>query len=749
MRETKKLNRILLILLIAVMPLFVGCPLIDPDGPEDEEPDYTLIAEGTIGTAGGTIDADSFMISIPPGAFSDDFYLEIYASTTIKPFGDYANSSLFRIDGLPEGFTQPLRISIRYHGTLSGDTLAAIGQNMFAPSLNDTKTAYYAPSAVDSSSYLIFEFAATTPGGEDCFILDSILTLPPVLIVGIQGHIVERSANDHFRIVLPITHQPDAASVASFFEAVYDTFQNMGFIYTDRTDWPVNVTIKNMTSVGEYLYRLSDKNSGIININSGYMANLAEIRVTACHEFFHLVQHLYNFDFSDNIWLAEAFAVWSEDKVDIGTNYLSSSFGGNEMEPLNGWQIPSQDHGYGMSLLIKDLVEVYGEGAVLDIYNYIKAGTSPATPVDAVLHPVTEPVGNLWHGLLGAYLLGHYYNEQVNNIILNGLGNYTDFFIINGPADTFATFTDSYKDLSGKLFMVELNHTDINSSASLKFTVTNPTNSGIVVYKRKVVGSDSTAILDEVFPGGSGTVTIPGIRELAAGGWRLIALVTNSMHVSPYTSNSNITLDIELLGSNTGAISKGYIWVNLNHHLVFGDSIVISYSGTGIADTSVLISNAVELRGHAYGGTFQNIAGNVFSGNSDEIEDPGPWRRRTVQSYSITANDSLTSILSFSGNYSTSWLTAPGSLPSTSTITGNDIPFFRSSAVGDTLIFKAEGLEACDHITSLSYNYHSPWWEVPYEPHAVDTSRNRYSTSMTSYDCDTAACYIQVMLIAE
>ncbi|MBN2543584.1 hypothetical protein JXI42_12030 [bacterium] len=747
MKEIYKLKSIILIILVGLIPLFIGCPLFEDDEPEEGDQNFTLIAEETIGTSGGVIYADSFEIDIPAGAFSQDFDLKIYASTEDKPFGDYVNTSVFMVEGIPEGFTQPIKFTIRYHGVLSGDTLGAIGQNMFAPSLYDTTTAYYAPAATDSSGYLLFEFAATAASAKEGFILDSTLTLPPIIIFGIRDHIVKNSANGHFRIVLPTSYQPDAATVAAFFEAAYDTFQNMGFSYTRRTRWPLNVTVKSINAVGEYTGRLNDKNSGVININTGDMGDLAEIRVTAAHEFFHMVQHLYNFQFSDDIWLAEAFSVWCEDKVDLVTNYISSSLGGNEMEPFYGWQIAAQDHGYGMSVVMKDLVEVYGESSVREVFNYIDAGPAPVSPVDAVLHSVTEPVGNMWHGFLGSYILGHYFNDQVRNIILDNLGNFTDFFIINGAADTLATFTDSYQDLSGKLYAVELNYTGILPGASLLFTLSDPTNCGLAVFKLKV-GADSTALLDEVFPGGSGTIAIPNVSELAAGGWRLIALVSNSRHVAPYTGNTSISLEAKLTGSSPGTITRGYIWARLNNHLLYGDSLIISYWGSDDKDTVVLSSSGIEMLGYGYGGEFQSASGSNFSGSSDEILGE-IFRYRLIQNYSITVDDTLGSILSFNGNSSSSLQSFPGYPPSTSSISGNNILLSRSSITRDTLIFRVEGSEVCDHITSLSYNGHNPIWEVPYEPHAVDTTWNRFSTVMTDYDCDTTDCFIQIMLIAE
>ncbi|MBN1756444.1 hypothetical protein JW877_09565 [bacterium] len=746
MTKFKLLGLFILTLLLAFTLFFTACELFEKEEPE-EEPDYELVAEGTIGSAGGILSADSIVIEVPPAAFSEDHHLEIYASTTDKPFGNYVNSSVYRIEGIPDDFAISIGIRVKYHSALSGDTLAAIGQNMYAPSLDDTTTGYYAPAAVDSSGYLVFEYEATSPGVKNNVVTSIKAILPPVKVFGIKEHIVQRSSNGHFRLVLPVSFQPDAITVAAFFEAVYDTFQNIGFVYNDRTKWPVEVTVKSINAVGEYIGNFSNKNSGFINVNSGDMSNLSEIRVTAAHEFFHLVQHLYNFQFGDDLWLAEAFSVWAEDKVDVGTNYLSTCFPGNEMEPFRGWQIATQDHGYGMSLLIKDLVEVYGESVVLDIFDHIKAGPAPVKPVEAVLNSVTESVGIMWHGLLEAYISGHYFNRQANSAFLNDPGSYTNVFFLRTADDTLVSFTDSYQDLSGKLSIVDLNYTSIDTNASLNFTVNDPTNCGLAVFKFKV-GTDSTALLGEVFPGGSGTVNIPGIRELTDTGWSLVVLVSYSRHVSPYTGRSDVSLEIEVVGSSVGPFNRGIIWVGLNHHLVFGDSMIINYHSAGYVDTITNFTSSTEFRGHNYNVPNLNITGNTYNGNSNEITGDGPWRMRKIQSFSVTSDDTLGEILNFSGSWSASLLSFPGCSPSINSISGSSIPFLRSSINGDTLIFKVEGPQTCSHINSLSYQHYNPFWDV-YAHTEVDTTWNRYSTSLSSYDCDTASAYIQVMLIAE
>jgi len=557
-----KVSSSIVLLFILITLVFLGGTCECPLTPKPEE-DYNLVESETIGPEGGTLDADSFMVTVPPGAFSSDIELKIYASTEDRPFDEYGISSVYQIEGLLEEYAQPIRINIKYHGTLSGDTLVAVGEIGFAPSLDDTALAYYTVSARDSSGYLIFELPATTSGRKGNKTFNGIT--PPIRILALGGYIRRTSANGHFRIAFPAVFVSSANQLAGFSEAAHDTFQTMGFKYTGRT-WPVNVTVKKLNVIGMYTSYwptnptaqniLKFLNKGHISINSDYLTDMSEIRATPGHEFFHLVQNIYKFTEHEQIWLEEACAVWSEEKFTEHTNYVSSSIDGNEMEPFKGWQIATDDHGYGMSVLIKDLVEVYGENVVLDIYSNINAGappTNPVHPVDAVLSSFTEPVENLWHGLLGAYILGHYYNNQVNHRFLDDLDNYSGTFEISSTTDTLETFTDSYQDLSGNLYKVELNYADIDSNASLQFTVDDPSNCGILACKYKQ--GDTISQLNEVFPGGEGTVTVDSIRELTDEGWDIVALVTNSRHVSPYTGTNDINLEIKVTKATSNFVT--------------------------------------------------------------------------------------------------------------------------------------------------------------------------------------------------
>jgi hypothetical protein len=60
-----------------------GClnPEPEPDEPPGEDDPYELLAEQTVGTEGGLLEAEGFRLTIPAGAFGGDYELALHATT--------------------------------------------------------------------------------------------------------------------------------------------------------------------------------------------------------------------------------------------------------------------------------------------------------------------------------------------------------------------------------------------------------------------------------------------------------------------------------------------------------------------------------------------------------------------------------------------------------------------------------------------------------------------------------------------
>ena len=540
---------------------------------------YNLIGTQVIGPAGGEINLDSIIVKVPSGAFNENNEINIYVGVEKDGFDEYGNTALYQIDGLPSTINKPIRLNIKYNGTNEGDTLVAIGEMMYATSLDSSLYSYHTESASDSAGYLVYDLpgysslAKISESGNTT--LDGALN-----IIGLFGYKEKLSSKGHFNLSYPLLIEQQAITMGEHFETAYSKCQAMGFSYPVRK-WPAKVLTNTLetglggyysswgsaTMTDEILRSVIDK--GDFTINSNLLTDDLELRTTCGHEFLHLVQNLYEFSGQiepEQKWLQEATSVWIEEKYANNENYLSSSIPNREYYPLDGWQYKDRkyaEHGYALSFIIKDIAEIYGDRAIVKIFEAIKAGTLPSNatdPVDAVLSVIDEPVEYFWHRVLGDYVAGEYYNNKVNVKILDDPLMYNKVVAIDAN-DSLHIISSNYWDLSGQLFKVTPGDTSTFKKGSIEFTVSDTVNCGIVVYKYKQ-GSE-IIYLGDVFPGGNGKLIVNNVKQVFKDGYDFVAMVSNSTHDKTENyqgANYNVELKIELgdLGIKSIEIDAGF-----------------------------------------------------------------------------------------------------------------------------------------------------------------------------------------------
>ena len=539
---------------------------------------YNLLGTQVIGSTGGEINLDSIIVSVPSGTFDENNEISIYVGEENDGFDEYGISALYQISGLPSTIYKPIRLSIKYHGTLEGDTLVAIGTMQYATSLDSSLYSYHTDSASDSSGYLVYDLPAYSSLAKLAHPEDGILSTL-INIMGLGKYTMSFSSGSHFLLCYPIFYKAQGILMGEAFEKDYDKCLAMGFSLSGR-DFLINkatVLAKPLKPGlgGFYTHSghpsMTDQHlkswiiDGKFTINLGILSDNLKLTTTCGHEFLHLIQNLYEFSAPwiepEQNWIMEATSVWIEEKYANVPNYVSSTLNYREMYPFDGWQYAGNgyaEQGYGLTVIIKDIAERYGDDAIVKIFEKIKAGILPSNavdPVDAVFSILTEPVGNFWHGVLGAYVLGHYYNNQVNFRFLDDPNRYSSWnkVVYSGtdtidPMNNKIIFKKNYHDLSGKLFKVLPGDFSTLSTVPLSFTVDDPTNCGILVCKYKK-GSEITKI-GEVFPGGSGEVILSDVKPVFDAGYELVVLVSNSSHNKSknYQETKDIELIIELLG---------------------------------------------------------------------------------------------------------------------------------------------------------------------------------------------------------
>lgn len=632
----------LFVLITTFILILSSCDIVDSifgSGDDDVngtvDPGYNLIGTQVIGSTGGEINLDSIIVNVPSGAFDENNEISIYVGEDNDGFDEYGISSLYQISGLPSTINKPVRISIKYHGTLEGDTLVALGEMQYSTSLDSSLYSYQAENASDSSGYLVYDLPAYSSLARSTQPLGIYSNSGTKNIIALGKYTMSFSSGRHFLLCYPLANKAQGILMGDHFEKAYQTCKNMGFSDSARTSWPVNVLTKRVKKnyAGRYSYKISHPdgkktvtdaelrsfiNRGRFTINLAILSDDLKLRTAVGHEFLHLVQNCYEFS-APNIepeqkWLKEATAVWIMEKYSNMSNYIPMAGFNMETYPFDGWQYSDAKrsharHGYGLSVIFKDIVEVYGESAIVKIFEKVKSGILPASavdPVDAVLSILNESIGNFWHGILGAYVLGHYYNSQVNFKFLDKSTSYKGGIVTIDPVNNKIPITLPYHDLSGKLYKVKAGDFSALTTVPLSFTIDDAANCGILVCKYKE-GSEITSI-GEVFPGGSGVVILDDVKPIFDAGYELVVLVSNSSHNKSknYQETKDIELTIELLGD----ILNGKVEF-------FLDKVVTDRRDTGgikevinLRDVSGVFSNNV------YNGSYwYQSLGRTFSGN--------------------------------------------------------------------------------------------------------------------------------------
>ncbi len=516
-----------------------------------------------IDSAGGEIVQDELTLTIPPAAFSSSATISINPLDQEKPFGENHASKLYTIEGLPPNYSRPLDIAIKYNKTGdSGKYYLVLGQEELSDA--GITTGYTILESVDSTGYIVgklpvmLQGEATGSGGG--------LRKPgenddPRPTMGVIKAVEKISAQGHFKIVYPEIYEDTdwITDLAGYLEEAYVTIQDMGFSYDLRTKWPLTVTVMDMgqdLDGASYRSKLG-YNYGYMEFNQNKIHDTKQMRFTAGHEFFHIVQALYDWRWFDtqwagrlpnHYWFDEASAAWIEEKFTDLANVIPPSRK-DLMAPLNGLQkTPSffgyvytqaqkdsltalQNHGYGASAVVKYLVDHYGEEALLqvykDIYNqkYVIDALSQQMPSDWYIDFVKKYVTNKV-----------YPDFSRSNLFNNRAGE----FRIQTAVDTLASFSETLQDLSVKTYAVIIKYPNLDSKSQLIFELSGVEEQHLLVYGY-VAGDLQMTLLDS----SDYKIVLKDIAKYNGSGM-LIAIACNGRILEPYDKTQELKLDVKL-----------------------------------------------------------------------------------------------------------------------------------------------------------------------------------------------------------
>jgi hypothetical protein len=543
------MNYLKIIISSTLLLIIFSCKDDSPIEPDDSRPgdgDGQLITSKTIGPSGGEIGNNSFVFSVPSGAFSENTYLEV--SEIDNTSGFESVSKVYKVEGILTGFNNAIKIKIKPISTNNQDVkILFMYDNLIRSTWQKGDGFMFLDAQLVNGFYeteLNVGNSHTRPKLLKTFDDPEIGDFVQICgkFVAVVSQKTYNSSSGHFRIYYPSTVSSSSiVSMNGYLEDAYDKITNTGFGWAKRSKWPLEVTV---TSLGSEVYGqasfsyLWGINYSTIKVNLSHVNEVDELRTSLSHELLHIAQDFYDPFSWEHLWLDEATAVWFEELNSTQSQYVSSAMDGYYTASLLGIANISQKstgdqggYGYGLAPMIKYVVQKEGESAVSLMYKLIESGAKPCNVIDDV---TTESVSDWFEPFLSDYILGKIYP-----------GVSASYFISDARTEKYDVthvyvqdrLTENYDDLSGRLYNFTFKYS-VNEEKNYKMSF-EPQWANITLFKYR--GSSTIEKLGD-WPG---LVNVQDLNAYVSGNYGILALVTNGIHNSSYTGNKSISLAIE------------------------------------------------------------------------------------------------------------------------------------------------------------------------------------------------------------
>lgn len=373
----------------------------------------TPTASAVIGAAGGVVAVGSVSVDVPAGSFSSDTLVELSGRQTDPDYLGNRQSLVWTLRVEAQGWNQPLTVCLGFVGGLDREMPVALADNLIVGSdRSDVRPSLVMGRVVSGMLYVDIapndsESLPAANRRQDAPL--DVATRREATFWRITGFETLRS--DHFRLYYPASiaaHPEDIPQqILNFAESAYAKLAAMGFVTTGLRN-PVNITVeRGMGEVdGEVGVPLSGKGGQYMNINVEICTpeHLERLKATIGHEYFHIIQNLYNprsalalrhpLATPNFLLLAEASSVWFEGVMLDSAAYVSQVF----LNTLPDYQYglaTQADHtgiqnlGYWASGFLRYLRDARGSDAfVYDLWRNIQAqgtGTSGLSDLGALI----------------------------------------------------------------------------------------------------------------------------------------------------------------------------------------------------------------------------------------------------------------------------------------------------------------------------------------------------------------------------
>jgi len=535
-----------------------------------------LEVTAAVGPAGGVVATEGIRVEVPAGAFTGTTTLGI--GRGIEPQG--AVTPAFTLSGLPEDIKAPITVRVKLSAQPGSEPLLALVDKIILEAGVEGDSAVLTlPLTVDPPASLFPAAAAGYPprAAESAPPQDSLSTGDVgFYITSFYAH--TDSAGQHFRIFYPKNQGLDryAQDVGAGLESAYGKLAQLGFDWTRRKRWPINVVFhpfsgEDVDKFGYSRTSLWGTEYSTLHFNSTkFPAGMSrELQATTGHELFHLLQDLYDprrrtaiaWSQPAWLWMLEAASTWFEGLAVDDPNYLpptvqNSNWGfmtQHGLEMTAGPQGEVQGHGYGASMFLNWLTRKCGGTLVwktFDQYRYRAPGlfmeprySAAEALAAAVLDCKTaRDLNSEWlefcQRVWGGPLYGGAFPTQAH---LLQLGAQRFSFTDTDDPPSF-TQTWSAPDLSARLFVVRL-FKKWPGKTTLKLELSDPGGMAQMMIWRVSSGGRWTFVAAT-----RGPQEFQDGETMAANGEQLVVLVGNGNGRGKYQGSTQLTFSVKKEG---------------------------------------------------------------------------------------------------------------------------------------------------------------------------------------------------------
>ena len=706
---SKRWNAVFYILLTAelIICFIIACSGQSSSiGPSGENPVEALVTE-TIGTEGGTVEADGFLLTVPQGAFDDVNELSVYKDTTHTAFKVSGVAGPFQIEGLPDTFNKTLRLALAYRGTLSDESYIATGALVIDDVTGDSAFVYQTISAEDSSNHLVCMLEPRTGQNGSTKATSRLQMWTPWKMIQFEGLSgVKSLESEHFKFKYASYVHGNMGALINIMESqvriiLDDLTLFIDGIYRDW-DWPVSVMVLEMEDI-DFVITLDNMVK-----RQEHTINIDRILIESEDRFYALKMqtgdvllkmilddYLKNGNQSDSekYWFKQAVASWAEELF-LGEDYSGYPKAHRlfEMEPFNGMvhgERAHYAHGVGMSAVVKYLMDDvrFGYAGLVGTFENIWNGD---LVIYALMNNVRALAGDWWPDFFAKYISGNIYDVSASEFMNEN--NVEDLWEIKDETTITHTFKSSefglYPDLSAKLFRIWVSYTELEDNMNLSLQAVGNVNSdGLAVLVFSMYNGILTLLNTPGFY--SSGYVIQDLKDKVDSSMDhyLICVVNYNLY-PPYNNTHDIDLQCTLTEEPEG---PGYIECGLQidvaaHYFNWTpDNSYDSYADDATISTYM---------------TYQgSMNGNIFSATG------------TYNQYNYMVNGDMT--LTFSSDFKTithlewneSGTHSTSNFTKSSTLVAENIPFHYGYYGTD--IFEIEGEDICDHVITLAHSQSS------------------------------------------